>query len=489
MCKLNNVSHLLLSNESNNYELIELSNLTNNNLSLLFNEENLNYTTIKVPYFNISKKYEKINLFLKSGFLFNACFIEHSPHKYSISFSVDNKKNETILKYFNFTKNINNFIISCFEQEINEIFCIFVSEQNPNGYITKINITHFTFDGVNLKKNLNQFLNAFNCDIKNIQTILLSQKEIALLFYKENYDIEFHVLENLLGPKIIYFKCNNYGKSDIKKLNLKENRTSFKIFEKPHKIYIEGHRGDTSKFYENTLSSFKQAIKNKLDSIELDVWLTKDNVPIVIHSQKEGTFREYILENEENSKLKICNVTYNYIKRINKANRGKEIPTLQKVLELCKNKIFINIKLKDPKCNLTFNIVTKIIEKNNMFNQVSLSSLNHNYNILIEEYNKIHEVKIECGKIYFPNVKPNIIGNTNGCSLNIHVGVVNEQLVRKAHRYGVPVLVYFRMEDEENDKIYNLLLNYGVDVICCNSPEKALKYRDKYYNRKFLTKN
>lgn len=39
---------------------------------------------------------------------------------------------------------------------------------------------------------------------------------------------------------------------------------------------------------QNTLSSFKKSIDIGLDSVELDVWLTKDMIPVVIHGGEYG---------------------------------------------------------------------------------------------------------------------------------------------------------------------------------------------------------
>ena len=483
-CKLEDKSDLLLSKVSNNFELIKLyTNSTNNNLSFIFEDKNLNYTLIQVPDFKI----EKNKIFsLKSGYFLNVSLIDNLPNKLMANLTMYNStyKNGICTYYLNFTKNIFNLIISCFAQEINNLFCIYVSEQNPNGYINKLRLIHLSYDLNNLSKKSDIFLLTFNYEINNIQALTISESEAAIFIYKNKDEIELYILGSLLKKVKKYNKCNNYPKSQKKTMNLTEERKAFSIFEDSHKVYIEGHRGETSKFYENTISSFKQAIKSKLDSIELDVWLTKDNVPIVIHSQREGTFSKYVKRKEKNKKLKINNVTYSYIETINKENKGKEIPTLEEVLDLCKDKIFINIEIKDFQYELAFNIVINLLKKKNMFNQISISSLRHQYSKLIEEYNKKNKIKIECGYIYYPDVAPNNFINTRGCSLNVHVGVVDDILVKKAHKNGIPVLVYFRMDDDEDDSIYQELFDYGVDVICCNSPAKALNFRDKYYKNK-----
>ena len=483
-CKLSGESHLLLSNVSNNYELIILyTNSTNKNLSNIFEEENLKYSLIQVPNIKIDKN----KIFnLKSGYFLNVSLIENTRNKLKANLSIYNStyKNGICAYYINFIENIYDLIISCFSQDINNLFCIYVSEQNPNFYISKLRLIQLSFDLNHLTKKSDIFLRAFNYEINNIQALPISESEAALLVYNKKNEIDLYYIGSLLKKVKKYNKCHNYPKITKKEMNLTEKRKAFKIFDRSHKVYIEGHRGETSKFYENTISSFKQAIQSNLDSIELDVWLTMDNVPIVIHSQSKGTFGKFAKRDEKKEKLKIKNVTINYIKEINKESKGKEIPTLEEVLDLCKDKIFINIEIKDFQYKLAFNIVIDLIKKKNMLNQISISSLRYQYLKLIEKFNKNNKIKVECGYIYYPNVAPNDFSNTRGCSLNVHVGVVDDILVKNAHQNGIPVQVYFKKNDEENDSIYKELFNYGVDVICSNSPIKALKFRDKYYKEK-----
>jgi glycerophosphoryl diester phosphodiesterase len=50
----------------------------------------------------------------------------------------------------------------------------------------------------------------------------------------------------------------------------------------PH-ILVHGHRGARARRPENTLPAFKYAIEQGVDVLELDVAVTKDNVPVVSH--------------------------------------------------------------------------------------------------------------------------------------------------------------------------------------------------------------
>ena len=54
------------------------------------------------------------------------------------------------------------------------------------------------------------------------------------------------------------------------------------------KTIIESHRGTNREIFENTLESFTKAINYGVDSIETDVWLSKDNVLVIFHGYGEN---------------------------------------------------------------------------------------------------------------------------------------------------------------------------------------------------------
>lgn len=108
-------------------------------------------------------------------------------------------------------------------------------------------------------------------------------------------------------------------------------------------IKIWAHRGCSLRNPENTLRSFREAIKLKdLAGIELDIQLTKDGEIVVIHDERVdrtteaiGFVRDYTLR-----ELKTLNIY-----------PGEKIPTIQEVFELLgdrlKNGMKLNIELKN----------------------------------------------------------------------------------------------------------------------------------------------
>ena len=262
-------------------------------------------------------------------------------------------------------------------------------------------------------------------------------------------------------------------------------RQAFSILKKDHLIYIEGHRGMNRKFYENTLKSFSQSISSSIDSIEFDVWLTKDKIPVIMHGGDEGQLCPHFKVDDKN--LLVNNVTFEELRKLEyKKDPEEKIPTLEEVLDLCKDKIFLNIEIKDSQIEETFNLVVKLLEEKKMFNQIDISSFVHGYHEFVDQYNKTHDEKIEFGFLYEDKTEKKFIPykfENSGSTMNVYQKDVTKELVDKAHENNISVMAWFKYLDEESDKDYKRLLDFGVDCICCNKPDEAMKYRDHIYNK------
>lgn len=259
------------------------------------------------------------------------------------------------------------------------------------------------------------------------------------------------------------------------------DRRSYDIFS-PHSTFIEGHRGMNRVMPENTILSFKKSIEADLDSIELDIWLTKDLIPVVIHGGKFGEIDEFT-----NGKGNVKNLSLKELSVYKTIKGDQPIPLFEEVLILCKDKIFINIELKDDRIQLTFAKVIALIEKYNMFDQVAFSSFKHKYYDEVTKYSEEKNKPLEFGFLYeaqdkkdeFIPYKFNVHGKI---SMNLPQKDVTKEIVTKAHSLGYAVHCWFCMKDKENDEVYKRLIECGVDAICCNEPEKAKIFRNSYFN-------
>lgn len=114
---------------------------------------------------------------------------------------------------------------------------------------------------------------------------------------------------------------------------------------------IIGHRGYPAKYPENTLLSFMSALYYGADGVELDVWLSGDGVPVVIHD--EDTFRvSGEIRKVKESPVRELRKTY--------LGMGQTIPTLEEVLLSLPKGSELLVEVKDPEATEE---VVRLIEK------------------------------------------------------------------------------------------------------------------------------
>jgi glycerophosphoryl diester phosphodiesterase len=155
------------------------------------------------------------------------------------------------------------------------------------------------------------------------------------------------------------------------------------------------------------------------------------------------------------------------------------------MLELTKDKIFMNLEIKDPRVDLVFDRMTSLIEQYDFFDQIAISSFHHDYYNKIVEYNqgrgKELGKELIFGFLYGRNQQSKFDYTKAGSTLNIYYTDATKEVCDKAHENGMAIQSWFGMEDEENTAIYKQLIKNGVDIICTNVPLLAKIYRDNYY--------
>lgn len=151
------------------------------------------------------------------------------------------------------------------------------------------------------------------------------------------------------------------------------------------------HRGFSGYFPENTLLAFNKAVDIKAHGIELDVQLTKDNIPVIIHDEE--------VNRTTNSTGFVKDFTYKEIRNLN-AGENEKIPSLEEFLELAKaSNIFVNLELKNsifPYAGLE-EIVLNLLDKYSISkDKLIISSFNHNSMIKMKKLDS----NIKTGLLY-----------------------------------------------------------------------------------------
>lgn len=105
------------------------------------------------------------------------------------------------------------------------------------------------------------------------------------------------------------------------------------------------HRGFSSIAPENTMAAFNMAMERpEVQWMELDVQLSRDGVPVVIH--------DFTLERTTNGKGRVKDTDWSVLKQLDagswkgKNYKGERIPSLSELLDRSCGKVRLNIELK-----------------------------------------------------------------------------------------------------------------------------------------------
>ncbi|HEY9811955.1 MAG TPA: glycerophosphodiester phosphodiesterase family protein, partial [Candidatus Sericytochromatia bacterium] len=162
-------------------------------------------------------------------------------------------------------------------------------------------------------------------------------------------------------------------------------------------LEIIAHRGYSAIAPENTMAAFYAAIQHQADSIEFDVQLSADGVPVIIH--------DATLDRTTNCKGKVIETTLEQLKKLDAGSwfnlvfAHEKIPTFQEVLSSIKSaqtqnlpslKKFIYTEVKQADLWTTTNIekYIQILLEEGWETQCIVACFNHNF---LERVRKYHQ--------------------------------------------------------------------------------------------------
>ena len=189
-------------------------------------------------------------------------------------------------------------------------------------------------------------------------------------------------LFSLLLILLTAFSISAQTRTDKLLKNLHDNKSKY--------IFVIAHRGDWRNAPENSLQSIEKAITMKVDMVELDIQPTKDGNFICMHDET--------LDRTSTGKGEIKNYTTEELKKFvlrsgNGIKTRQPISTLKEVLNVCKDRILVNI----DKGGTYIKEIMPIIKECGMEKQV-----------IIKGYYPVEKVKKEYGSnesiLYMPIV-------------------------------------------------------------------------------------
>ncbi|MBN1955403.1 MAG: glycerophosphodiester phosphodiesterase [Anaerolineae bacterium] len=104
------------------------------------------------------------------------------------------------------------------------------------------------------------------------------------------------------------------------------------------------HRGASGSAPQNTLAAFRRAVELGADGVELDVHLSADGVPVVIH--------DFAVENTTDGSGRVADLPLAALQELDAGAwfdatfSGERIPTLEQVLDDAGPRLLVNVELK-----------------------------------------------------------------------------------------------------------------------------------------------
>ena len=223
---------------------------------------------------------------------------------------------------------------------------------------------------------------------------------------------------------------------------------------------IIAHRGANESYNESTISAYKIAAETGVDSLEIDLRMTKDGELVAMHDETinrttngKGKVSDYTLE-----ELK----TFQTIGDIQGKIVSEEIPTLREILETFQDteKYYIETRLLDDKLAMEDKLIDLLTEYN----------LLEKHLVTIQSFSKKSLMQI---KKLAPNVELALLFKKGSFSLGKAksadfpiIGVestdVTQKIVKKLHQQGKEVHVYFIDKDTQKEE-QERVKEYGVD--------------------------
>lgn len=231
---------------------------------------------------------------------------------------------------------------------------------------------------------------------------------------------------------------------------------------------VWAHRGASGYAPENTIAAFRKAVQMKADGVELDIQLSKDGEPVVIHdetvdrvSDREGFVRDFTLNELRKIDVSLPVPGFGF----------ERIPTLAEVLEElkptgmminieCKTGIFFYPGLEEK--------MIKLVQDMHMTDRIWCSSFNH------ESVRKVQRLcpEMKTGFLISDVIIDVADYTAKNGAMALHPALYHmqdEELIGKCKRNGLAVHVWTVNKRQD----MRTLCKAGVDAIITNYPDIA----------------
>lgn len=232
---------------------------------------------------------------------------------------------------------------------------------------------------------------------------------------------------------------------------------------------VIGHRGDPSKYPEETIQSDNSAFENGADYVELDLHVSKDNVLVVSHDRD--------LSRVVGSSVIVSQNNFSYLHSLKQSN-GENIISLDELFQYYQNKPNTKFLIETKKTSHGYpknmeKLLAQSIKKYHMQNRVMIHSFS------ADSLEKMSKLLPSVPRFFIvgslKRINFEVLSYVTGVNISYDLITENPDLISQLHKLNKKVLVWAEMN--ESPKLWNWLINNDIDGVVTNFPATGYKYK------------
>ncbi|RLF16017.1 MAG: glycerophosphodiester phosphodiesterase [Thermoprotei archaeon] len=219
-------------------------------------------------------------------------------------------------------------------------------------------------------------------------------------------------------------------------------------------VLVIAHRGASAYEPENTVRSVLKAVEMGVDAVEVDVRLSRDGVPVVVHDED--------LWRVARVKVKVRELSLSQLKRLD-VGKGEAIPSLSEVIAAVKDRVGLVVELKEE------GLEALVVDLLRGLGDVMVTSFIHRAVKRVKGY----ERSLKTGVIFtgLPIKVVDLALEADADALFPRRDFVTPEVVDSAHEHNLAVYPWTVDDPEEVVRLARM----GVDGVVTNRPDVALE--------------
>ena len=264
-------------------------------------------------------------------------------------------------------------------------------------------------------------------------------------------------------------------------------------------VVVVSHRGDWRNYPENSIPAIESVIRMGVDMMELDLKMTKDSVLVLCH--------DWTLDRTTTGHGPVSDYTYEELLQFDLkrghgiAIPGLKIPTLRQALEVCKDRITVNVDQGYQYYDQVLEIAEELgvtdqllIKSGNLWSDVQSKLAEHSHNLMYMPVVTLNgsEWSHTLFESYIISEEPQMAYEICFDELDDEVKETISRVLASGSKVWVNTIWASLCGGYDDDRafdcdnpatVYDTILNLGISIIQTDRPELLIRYLESIGRR------